>query len=70
MHAYIKDWIADDLAPENEPKMVFLMCDDKSEDYFVGQFSRYPHQVRPEYAALNPGDYLPTSGTTGIMRRS
>ena len=36
----------------------FLICDDKSENYFVGRFSRTEDQVKPRLWQLEPGDYL------------
>ena len=50
---------------------IFLICDDKSENYFVGRFSRSEDQVKSRVWRLGIGDYLQGGQENmGIMRES
>lgn len=59
-----------DIKTNNDVKMVFLLCDDEAENYYVGQFARYPSEIKPALSALAVGGYLATSPTKGIMRKT
>jgi len=52
-------------------KRIFLLCDDKSEQLFVGRIVRTANQVTPELWELNVGDYLHGAAPSlGFLRES
>jgi hypothetical protein len=46
-------------------KRTFLICDDDSENFFVGRFTRQQDEVRPELWRLEVGQFTP--GRTANM---
>jgi hypothetical protein len=46
----------------------FVFCDDNSDNYFNGRFTRSQNELKPEYWALKIGDYIATTDSRGIMR--
>ena len=40
----------------------FLICDDNSENFFIGRFTRTENEVKPELWNLPIGDFLPGEG--------
>ena len=41
-----------------EQKKTFLICDDTSDNYFVGRFTRTDSQIKPELQRLEIGQEL------------
>tara|TARA_R110000803_G_scaffold182509_2_gene244861 strand:+ start:147 stop:323 length:177 start_codon:yes stop_codon:yes gene_type:complete len=46
-------------------KRTFLICDDDSENFFVGRFTRQRGEVKPELWSLKIGQFIP--GETANM---
>ena len=53
-----------------EQKKTFLICDDTSENYFVGRFTRTNRQIKPELQRLEIGEELEISETRRFIRES
>lgn len=51
-------------------KKTFLICDDKSDNYFVGRFTRTDSQLKPELQRLEIGEELEISETRRFIRES
>ena len=54
----------------NEQKKTFLICDDTSDDYFVGRLTRTDSQIKPELQRLEIGEELEISETRRFIRES
>lgn len=54
----------------NEQKKTFLICDDTSDNYFVGRFTRTNSQIKSELQRLEIGEELEISETRRFIRES